>query len=105
MGINIKFVIIGTMSYGNNDAIFCRIAIKQKIKVLEASSLGNKSSIIEYDNNDLKYGPRSIYFDKIQRKKLNDIKLSKNFLNKFIKKRFESKIKLIHQINNDVKIA
>ena len=103
--INIKFVIISTMSYANNDAIFCRIAIKQKIKVLEAVTFEKKSSILEYDNNDLKYGPRSIHFDKIQRKKLNDIKLSKNFLNKFIKNRFESKIKFIHQKNDDVKIA
>ena len=103
--INIKFLIVGTPSYANNDAIFIRIAIKQKIKVLEASFLQNKNSLLEYDNNYLRYGPRNIYFNKIQRKKLNNIKLSENFLKIFIKKRFENKIQLFHQKNDDVKIA
>ena len=103
--IKTKFLIIGTHSYANSDAIFLRIAIKQKIKVLVPSPLKKMNSLIEIDNNHLRYGPRNIYFDKNQKKKFNDIKLSEKFLKKYIKKRFESKIKFMHQVNNDVEIA
>ena len=103
--IKTKFLIIGTHSYANSDAIFLRIAIKQKIKALVPSPLKEMNGLIEIDNNHLRYGPRNIYFDKNQKKKFNDIKLSEKFLKKFIKKRFESKIKFMHQVNNDVKIA
>ena len=103
--IKTKLLIVGTHSYANNDAIFLRIAIKKKIKVLVPSPFQNSNSLIEFDNNHLRYGPRNIYFDKTQKKKLNDIKLSEKSLKKFIKNRFESKIKFIHQVNDDVKIA
>jgi hypothetical protein len=74
--IKTKFLIIGTHSYANSDAIFLRIAIKQKIKALVPSPLKKMNSLIEIDNNHLRYGPRNIYFDKNQKKKFNDIKLS-----------------------------
>ena len=103
--INVKFIIIGTPAYANNDAIFLRIGIKNKIKVLEPNYFHTNNGILEYDSNDLKYGSRNIYYDKIQKKKLEKIKPSQNSLNSFIKKRFENKIKLNHTNNIDVKIA
>ncbi|MDB9768854.1 hypothetical protein OAB40_04050 [Candidatus Pelagibacter ubique] len=102
---NVKFIIIGTLSYANNDAIFLRIGIKNKIKVLEPSWYYTNSSLLEYDSYDLKYGPRNIYYDKIQKNKLKKINFSRNFLNSFIKKRFENKVKLYHTKNIDIKIA
>ena len=103
--INIKCIIIATHTYANNDAIFLRICIKNKIKVLEGSSFGANNALLEFDSNDLKYGPRNIYYDQIQKKKLKNIKPTLNFLNNFIKKRFENKVKLYHTNNIDVKIA
>lgn len=103
---NIKFIIIGTQTYANDDAIFLRAGIKNKIKVIEPTYWsGASNSLIEYDSNDLKYGTRNIYYDKIQKKKLKKIKFTQSFLNNFIRKRFENKVKLYHTNNIDVKIA
>ena len=50
------------------------------------------------------YGPRHIHHDRAQKKKLENIKSSVNIFNKFIKDRFDNKIKLYHTNNLDVKI-
>ena len=103
---NIKLIIIGTQTYANDDSIFLRAGIKNKIKVIEPSYWSDTSNtLIEYDSHDLKYGPRNIFYDKIQKKKLKKVKFSNSFLNNFINKRFENKVKLYHTNNIDVKIA
>ncbi len=103
--LKVKCIIIGTLSYANNDAIFLRVGVREKIKVLESGYFHDINTLIEYDNDDLMYGPRHIHYDKIQKKKLNKIETSNNILNKFIEDRFDNKIKLFHTNKIDVKLA
>ena len=53
------------MGYGNNDAIFCRIAIKQKIKVyVKAVRVKYGTSEIQLVANDIDYLAQQIMEDK-----------------------------------------
>ncbi|MDB4070132.1 hypothetical protein N9518_03485 [Candidatus Pelagibacter sp.] len=101
----IKTIIVSTASYANYDSLAIRIGLKFKIRVLEAGYFKNKNSILEYNYNHLKYGMRNIYHDKKQKNYFNNLNISENLLDHFIKKRFSNKIKLLYTNNSDVKLA
>ena len=101
----IKTIVVSTASYANYDSLAIRIGLKFKIRVLEAGYFKNKTSILEYNYNHLKYGMRNIYHDKKQKNYFNNLNISENLLDHFIKKRFSNKIKLLYTNNSDVKLA
>ena len=101
----IKTIVVSTASYANYDSLAIRIGLKFKIRVLEAGYFKNKNSILEYNYNHLKYGMRNIYHDKKQKNYFDNLNISENLLDHFIKKRFSNKIKLLYTNNSDVKLA
>tara|TARA_Y100000590_G_scaffold461654_1_gene623747 strand:- start:826 stop:2418 length:1593 start_codon:yes stop_codon:yes gene_type:complete len=103
--MKIKFIIVSTLSYANNDAIFLRVGLKKKIRVVECHHFHNKNGLLVYNNHHLKYGPRHLHSDKHQYKKFNKLKINSYKLNEFIKMRFKNKIELYHTNNRDIKVA
>ena len=47
--MKIKFIIVSTLSYANNDAIFLRVGLKKKIRVVECHHFHNKTGLLVYN--------------------------------------------------------
>ncbi len=87
---NIKRVVVGTETYTFNSGIALRIATFKNIKnytPLQSSSNSGDFEIINYKKSFIKYGPLSICHDKKNYKKFISMKVKKNKIENFYKKR------------------
>ncbi len=87
---NIKKIVVGTESYSFNSGIALRIAVFKNIKSYSlAGSFSNTGEfeIINFKKSFIKYGPESICYDKEMYKKFKNMKVKKNAIENFYKKR------------------
>ena len=98
--INPKQIFIGTETYINIPSICCRLGFKMNIKIIEMS----KKNIKIHRHKQIYYGSDNI--DTLERKKkFDNLKISENKLNIFLKKRRLNKIILGGTSNYDNKIT
>ncbi|MDA7573480.1 hypothetical protein N8745_04380, partial [Candidatus Pelagibacter sp.] len=98
---NINFIVVNTTAYSLNDGVAARIGVFKKKKVLELTA---PTTIISHNLTTAKYGFQNIKKN-YSIKKINDLKLSENKLNKFIKNRFENKIKGFYTTTNQLSLV